>query len=210
MVTKPTTTTYALLALLRLRPWTSYELTRQARRSLRMIWPRSEANLYTEQKRLVRLGWARARTERVGRRTRTRYEITPKGAVALRAWMVTEPAEPRFEIEGILRVFFAEHGSVEDLRQALEATATHVRAELEEGLEYLREYVDSEGPFPQRLNQITLAATWISDSLALLDQFCTRAAQIVATWDSASGPADPAVARGLLAEIFDRHGALLR
>ena len=39
------TATFALLALLGVRPWSGYELTKQARRSLRYLWPSSEAHL---------------------------------------------------------------------------------------------------------------------------------------------------------------------
>ncbi|MCH8115121.1 MAG: PadR family transcriptional regulator, partial [Chloroflexi bacterium] len=48
-----TTTSYAILSLLALRPWTGYDLTRQATRSLRYAWPKSERLLYNEQKKLV-------------------------------------------------------------------------------------------------------------------------------------------------------------
>jgi DNA-binding PadR family transcriptional regulator len=204
-VTEATTTTYALLALLRLRSWTSYELTQQARRNLRVMWPRSEANLYIEQKRLLRLGWARARTELVGRRRRTRYDITPAGKRALRAWLATDPSEPRFEVEGILRLFFAEYGSLDDLRRSLEATAAHARATLDDGLQYVREYLGDGGPFPERQNLIGLAATWIVDSLGLLESFCIRAADLISSWDTAAGPADPDFARTLFAQIVERH-----
>ena len=53
-------TTYALLGLLAIRSWTAYELTGQMRRALRYAWPRSEANVYSEIKRLVLRGLAEA------------------------------------------------------------------------------------------------------------------------------------------------------
>ena len=51
-----TTTSYAILGLLNIKPWSGYELTQQAQRSLRYVWPKSESHLYAEPKRLVR--WA--------------------------------------------------------------------------------------------------------------------------------------------------------
>ena len=54
-----TTTSYAILGLLNIKPWSAYELTQQAQRSLRYAWPNSESHLYAEPKRLVRLGFAR-------------------------------------------------------------------------------------------------------------------------------------------------------
>ena len=77
---------YALLGLLSLRSWTGYELTQQVRRSLTHVWPASAANLYREQQRLVRLGWAAVDLEPAGpERTRHRYTITPAGRGGRRA-----------------------------------------------------------------------------------------------------------------------------
>ena len=60
-----TTTSYAILGLLNIKPWSAYELTQQAQRSLRYVWPKSESHLYAEPKRLVRMGFARV-TETAG------------------------------------------------------------------------------------------------------------------------------------------------
>ena len=48
-----TTTSYAVLALLALRPWTTYQLAKQMERSLGWIWPRAVSRLYEEPKKLV-------------------------------------------------------------------------------------------------------------------------------------------------------------
>lgn len=203
---QPTTSTYSLLGLLGIQQWTSYELTHQARRSLRWTWPRSEAHLYTEQKRLVRLGWASAKRERVGRRMRTRYAITAKGRGALRTWLATDPSAPRFEVEGVLRVFFAEAGTIDDLRRALQSTADAARAALDDAMVLCREYLDDDGPFPERLHLIALASVWVADSLALLEQFCLGARRKTLTWDDVNGPTDRAEALRTFAQILERHG----
>ena len=41
-----TTTSYAILGLLAIKPWTTYELAQQMDRSLRRIWPRAKSKLY--------------------------------------------------------------------------------------------------------------------------------------------------------------------
>ena len=79
------TTSYAILGMLALRPWTAYELTQQLRRSLTYCWPKAESVLYDEPKRLVRLGLATAQRQPAGRRTRTAYAITDQGRRALEA-----------------------------------------------------------------------------------------------------------------------------
>ena len=82
-----TSTSFALLGLLAVRPWTTYELAQQMDRGLASFWPRARSNLYAEPKRLVALGLATATTQQVGRRPRTVYRITPKGRRALKAWL---------------------------------------------------------------------------------------------------------------------------
>ena len=53
------TTSYAVLGLLSLRSWTTYELAQQMGRSLDRIWPRAESKVYEEPKKLVANGYAR-------------------------------------------------------------------------------------------------------------------------------------------------------
>ena len=82
----PTSTTaQAILGLLALRSWTTYELTKQVQRSIGWFWPRAERKLYDEPKRLVAAGLAASSAEMTGARPRTVYTITAKGRKALRA-----------------------------------------------------------------------------------------------------------------------------
>src|SRR6185295_17458042 len=85
-----TTTSYAVLGLLALRSWTTYELAEQMQRALGLFWPRAVSGLYEEPKKLVAAGLARATADDVGRRPRTRYAITPSGRRALASWVGTE------------------------------------------------------------------------------------------------------------------------
>ena len=54
------TTSHAILGLLSLRSWTTYELAKQVQRSIGWFWPRAERKLYDEPKRLVAAGLARS------------------------------------------------------------------------------------------------------------------------------------------------------
>ena len=78
-----TPTSYAILGLLAVKPWTTYELAQQMDRALGRFWPRAESKLYEEPKKLVAHGLARASSETVGKRRRTVYTITAKGRRAL-------------------------------------------------------------------------------------------------------------------------------
>ena len=110
-----TTTSYAILGLLAIRPWSTYELAGQMRRNLHYFWPRAESNLYAEPKRLVEGGFAQAQSQPVGKRRRTVYSITTKGLRALERWVGEPAAESRLESETLVKMMFAPNGSKEDL-----------------------------------------------------------------------------------------------
>jgi len=81
------TTSYAMLGMLAIRPWSTYELAKHLDRSLRPLWPRARSHLFKEPKKLVDHGLAEAAEERVGRRPKTVYTITETGREALREWL---------------------------------------------------------------------------------------------------------------------------
>ena len=114
-----TTTSYAILGLLSLRSWTSYELAEQMKRALGLFWPRAESGIYREPKKLEAHGLAHSTTEHVGERPRTRYTITAKGRRALAAWVPTPGEGPVVEFEQLVKVFFAEQATKADLLATL-------------------------------------------------------------------------------------------
>lgn len=148
-----TTTSYALLGLLALRSWTTYELAKQVQRSLNWFWPRAERKLYDEPKHLVDAGLATARSESTGKRPRTVYTITPAGRRELSRWL-DEPAAPRAtEFEAMVKVFFADAG---DLTQ-LDVTLQRVEAEALERIQALTEMAGQPPVFPEREHLSALA-----------------------------------------------------
>src|SRR5437879_6478216 len=88
-------TSYAVLGLLSLRPWTAYEIELQARRSLNFVAPRARTALYAEPKKLVTRGLATATPERRGQRTVAVYEISDAGRDEFRSWFKTPAAFPQ-------------------------------------------------------------------------------------------------------------------
>lgn len=126
-----TTTSYAILGQLALRPWTMYELARQMRDEIGKFFPRAESQVYAEPKRLSALGLVQSRTESTGRRRRTVYEITEEGRQELSRWLAQEPQRgPQLEFEGLLRVYLASCSRPEDVF----ANLTAIRAEAEQAL----------------------------------------------------------------------------
>ena len=148
-----TTTSYALLGLLSIQPWTAYELTQQMRRSLHYVWPKSESLLYTEPKKLVDARLARVTHQRRGDRTRAQYRITAAGRRALAAWLQTESAAPLFELETMLRLTFADQGTPEQLARALRSTSSWADGELARARPQIENYLDTGGPFPEPAQQ---------------------------------------------------------
>src|SRR5262249_54028429 len=123
-----TTTSYAILGLLATRPWSTYELTKQMRRSLHHVWPRAESNGYAEPTRLVDAGLASAEVQMVGKRPRTLYSITAKGRRTLERWLKTESAPSRVESETLVKVLFGNYGTREELLANLRAFAQEAAA----------------------------------------------------------------------------------
>jgi len=197
-----TTTSYAVLGLLAIKPWSSYELTQQMDRSLGRIWPRAVSKLYEEPKKLVAHGLARSATERNGRRTRTVYAITPEGRRALRDWLA-EPGEgPALEFEQLLKVFFADHGTTADVLATLAAARDWAQARGQESLAIGEEYADGRGQFPERAAVLQLTSRFLTDFYLLVGDWAAWAAGIAASWPDDPGQArpDPAV----LAETLRR------
>ena len=182
MTSEPTATSFALLGLLGVQPWTAYELVAQTRRSLHYFWPRSEAHLYAELKRLVERGHAHAELVDGRRRQRTRYTITPKGRAALQGWLGTEPAQPLIEVEALLRLLLADQGTLTDLRGTLETTARQARELRDGALTLSEELLRTGGPFPERLHLTERVVALYGEFLLLLTQWCEETSDEVETW----------------------------
>lgn len=205
MTSRPTATSFAILGLLGVQPWTAYELVAQAKRSLHRFWPRSEANLYAELKRLVERGHAQAEVVEGRRRQRTRYTITPLGRAALQDWLGTEPTPPSLEIEGILRVLLADQGSVKDLRAALEATVRQAREARAGGRVLIEELLTTGGPFPQRLHLTERVVVLYAEILWLLHGWCEETLAEVETWPDTRDIGLTPRARKRLEHLLARH-----
>jgi PadR family transcriptional regulator AphA len=156
-----TTTSYAILGLLAIDEWTTYELAQQMQRSLRNLWPRAERRIYDEPKLLVAHGLAQARTEYTGRRPRTVYAITPKGRAALRAWLARPGAGPSLEFEALLKVFLADQGDKQALLANIRAIQAWAEEEHRRGIRLVEDYLRTGGPFPDRLHLIALTVRFL-------------------------------------------------
>ena len=188
---KLTTTSYAILGLLALRPWSAYELSQQMRRYVGEFWPRAERGIYDEPKHLVAHGFASATDERQGRRSRTVYAITPGGRRAYQAWLAEASAPPQLESEAVLRIAFAEHGTKRAALDTLAGFRAHAQERRRFVTDVARPYVEGRGAYPDRVHTISLIMRFYADYFELLDAWAAWAAGEIEAWgDIRRPPAD--------------------
>ena len=184
MPSRITTTSYGLLSLLAVRPWSAYEITAQMQRSLRFMCPRAESNVYAGLKTVVQHGMAKASTEPAGQtRTRQIYTITTAGRLELRQWLSTPGAGPSVEFEGLLKTCFSENGTREDLLGTLDAARIWAENALAIGEVVSLQAASAAPPYPERLPQILLTNTFLMDYIDLVRRWAQWATEVVQGWD---------------------------
>ena len=189
MPTPLTTTSHALLGLLSLRSWTTYELAKQVQKSLGWFWPRAERKLYDEPKRLAAAGLAKSTKEMTGSRPRTSYAVTARGRTALQRWLDEPPAAPMLEFEGMVKVFFADGGTLEQLRETLRLIAETSEARVTDLEGKVLELLSGDDPpFPDRLPLNSIGMRFQLDHERVFAAWARWALEQTRAWRS---PTDP-------------------
>jgi PadR family transcriptional regulator, regulatory protein AphA len=171
------TRSYAILGLLAIRDWTTYELAQQMERGVGDIWAAARSMVYSEPKRLAELGLVHACTESHGRRSRTRYGITPAGLAALQEWLAEPGAPPAMQFEGLLKVLLADPAR-RDAVQASLAEAIKWADNLQDiGRAVATEYVAGKGPFQERAHLVALSFAFLWDYAEFVRRWATWAQQ---------------------------------
>lgn len=185
------TTSYAMLGMLALRPWTTYELAKQVGRGLGQFWPRTRSNLFSEPKKLVERGLATAAEESVGKRPRTVYTITPQGRRALRSWLGAPGEGPVLEFEEMLKIFFADHGTKADALAAIQRIRGWSSERTTENIAIARSYLDGTGPFPDRAALLVLTGRFLTDFADMVGNWADWAETVVEDWPEDVRSAEP-------------------
>jgi len=186
-----TSTSYAVLGLLAIKPCSTYELAQQMDRTLNRFWPRTRSKLFEEPKKLLAHGLAKATSEKVGLRPRTVYAITPAGRGALARW-VAEPAEgPVLEFEQLLKVFFCENGTTTDVRRTLADARAWAHERTLVNVEVGQAYLEGRGQFPQRAAINQVVGRFIDDLLETVDTWASWADDLVSRWPESPVSAVP-------------------
>ena len=87
-------------------------------------------------------------------RVRTRYAITPDGRRRLASWLAQPTQDPVLELEFLVKVFLAEHGTRDDLLATLTAVTTWAQQRALQDAEIADGYLAGTGPFPERTAQL--------------------------------------------------------
>ncbi len=201
------TTSYAVLGLLSLRSWTTYELAEQMARALGLFWPRAESGIYREPKKLEALGLAHSTTEYVGRRPRTRYAITAEGRRVLAAWVPTRGSGPVIEFEQLVKVFFAEQAGKTELLATLEGVRAWVEEQAVAVPGIPQEYLAGRGRYPERLPWLILVGRFLDAIEQAVDEWAEWAMDVVAGWPDDLREARPDLET--LTSMVERNEALV-
>ena len=169
---------------------------------------KSERLLYAEPKKLVEHGLATALQESVGQRNRTVYTITDEGRTALRGWMATTPQPPMLEAEALLRLLFAENGSIDDLMAALDQMADDAAEMYDQVVTINTGYLDGLHPFPQRTHLSVLFATFQLELFDLIVNWVDFAKAEIATWPTTEGLGMTARTEAILHSIQQQRSVL--
>jgi DNA-binding PadR family transcriptional regulator len=101
-----TTTEFAILGMLTLKPMSGYEIRQLISESIGHFWGESYGQLYPSLKRLEQAGLATKHSEPEQKRDRFIYTITEDGREQLRNWLGAAPKAQPPRSELLLKLFF--------------------------------------------------------------------------------------------------------
>lgn len=190
MADQLTTTSYAVLVQVAVRPWSTYELAQQRVRYFRYVWPRAESAIYREAKRLAKMGLVEGEKEYTGKRARTVYSITDAGRSALRDWLATPVAPFSMDFEAMLRVFVAPLGTKGELIDTLEQVRSDAREMLQFAGEVKQEFADGINVTQDQAHIRALAVDFFVSLLNTVHDWAERTLSEVDGWDDLSASED--------------------
>lgn len=196
MKEKLTTTSYAVLAQVAVRPWSAYELAQQRVRYFRYTWPSAESAIYREVKRLAAMGLIEGTKEYTGKRARTVYSIGDAGKTVLKEWLGTPVSPFSMEFEALLRVFVAPLGTKEELISTLEQVIADARDMLDFGSRVKQEFIDGINVTQDQAYIRAIPVDFFISHLNTVAAWAERTLEEVETWDDLE-PTDEKNERGL-------------
>jgi PadR family transcriptional regulator, regulatory protein AphA len=164
--------------------------------------------LYDEPKRLVADGLATATKQYTGQRPRTVYGITEQGRERLRRWLDEPPATRSVEFEGMLKLFFADAGSLDQLTATLTTIERDAAERLAELAEVNQHNLAGANKFPHRLHLSVLALRLHVEQEIAVHSWARWARAQAATWPTTRDPGDWDISAAQR-ELADRADSIL-
>lgn len=181
-----TTTSYAVLAQVAVRPWSTYELAQQRVRYFRYVWPRAESAIYREAKRLAAMGLISGTKEYTGKRARTIYSITDEGKETLREWLGTPISPFAMDFEAMIRLFVAPLGTKGQIVSTLEQVRADAQEMLRFGGEVKQEFLDGISVTQDQVYIRALAVDFFISLLNTVHAWAARTLDEIEGWDDLS------------------------
>jgi DNA-binding PadR family transcriptional regulator len=181
--TRLTTTSYAILGVLAIKPRTAYELATEMRHCFEYFWPRDDKRVYADAARLAESGLAETRVSWRGRRRQTTYRITPAGEAALRQWLRAPSSPVGLEFEALVKVFLARFGTVDDLAATVKRVGQDAAFMLQVATIVRGAYVEGCAPFQDEYVHVwAFVYDFLTDYFALLRDWAARTEEKVQSW----------------------------
>lgn len=92
-----------------------------------------------------------------------------------------------------------------DIVRALRVTADAAREDLDRMLGWVEDYLQTGGPFPERLHLIAQTVEIVTDVLARIESFSEEAAEEIAAWPTTRNLGMTAETRQRLERVLERH-----
>ena len=183
MTDQLTTTSYAVLAQVAVRPWSAYELAEQRVRYFRYVWPRAESAIYREVKRLSKMGLLEGTKEYTGRRPRTVYALTDSGRNALQDWLGSPVAPFSMEFEALLRLIIAPLGTTTDIIGSLEQVQHDAQEMLRFAGAVKQEFIDGINVAQHDIHIRALLVDFFVSLLRTVERWTQRTLEEIDGWD---------------------------
>jgi PadR family transcriptional regulator, regulatory protein AphA len=170
-------TARVILGMLELGARTGYDIKRAIDLSTRFFWNASYGQIYPELHRLEERGLVSGTPDPKGGRRRTTYRLTGKGRKALRDWLRDRNLTLEIRDEGLLKFFFGDLVSREDVvenlrdQQALCEGALAIFRQLEP--QARTGFMEDDQLYPY------LALTYGIEQLEFMRGWCERTAKAI-------------------------------
>ncbi len=181
------TTCYAILGVLAIKERSAYELAQEMQHCFEYFWPRADARVYDDARRLAGLGLVTATTTRAGKRPHTTYTITAAGREALEAWLARPSRPVALEFEALVKVYLARFGTREQLLATVAQTAADAEYMLQVASTVRGVYLERCAPFQDDYVHVwQFVYDFLVDYFQLLHGWAERTRGAVEGWSNLS------------------------